>query len=39
MSGEECTENGNMLLMGKCYAPAFAPPKKPVPTSSPAEAR
>jgi serine/threonine protein kinase len=39
MSAEECTENGNMLFKGKCYAPAFAPPQKTLPTSSPAEAR
>jgi serine/threonine protein kinase len=39
MSAEECAENGYVLLKGKCYASALAPPQKPVPTSSPAKAR
>jgi len=39
MSAERCTENGNMVFKGKCYAPAFVPPQKTPPTSSPAEAR
>jgi serine/threonine protein kinase len=39
MSAEECAEHGNMLFKGKCYAPAFAPPRKTLPTSSPVEAR
>jgi hypothetical protein len=39
MSAERCTQSGNVLLKGKCYVPAFAPPQKLPPTSSPAEAR
>jgi serine/threonine protein kinase len=39
MSVEECVENGYVPFKGKCYLPAPAPPKKPVPTSSPGEAR
>jgi serine/threonine protein kinase len=39
MSTEECAENGYVPFKGKCYLPAPAPPKKPVPTSSPEEAR
>ena len=39
MRAEECTENGNVLFKGKCYAPAFEPAQKTPPTSSPAEAR
>jgi len=39
MTAEECTESGCVLFKGKCYAPAFARPKKPLPTTSPAEER
>jgi serine/threonine protein kinase len=39
MSAEKCTENGYVLLKGKCYAPALEPLRKPLPTSSPAKAR
>jgi serine/threonine protein kinase len=38
MSAQECAENGYVRFKGKCYAP-LAAPKKPQPTSSPAEAR
>ncbi len=39
LSAEECVANSYAPFKGKCYAPALAPPKKPQPTSSPAEAR
>jgi hypothetical protein len=39
MSAEECAGNAGLLFKGKCYLPAPAPPKKPVPTSDPGEAR
>jgi hypothetical protein len=39
MTTEECTNNGGVLFKGKCFGPALAPPKKPQPTSNPAEAR
>jgi serine/threonine protein kinase len=39
MTAEACTENGYVLLKGRCYTPALAPPKRPVPTSNPAKAR
>jgi serine/threonine protein kinase len=39
MTAEECTESGCVLFKGKCYAPAFAPLKRPPPTTSPAEER
>jgi hypothetical protein len=39
MSAEECVESGYVPFKGKCYLPAPAPPKKPVPTSNPGEAR
>jgi len=39
MSTDECVENDGVLFKGKCYAPVFASPKKPQPTSSPPEAR
>jgi serine/threonine protein kinase len=39
MSAEECTESGSVLFKSKCYAPAFPPPPKPRPTSSPTETR
>jgi hypothetical protein len=38
MITEACRENGYVLLRGRCYAPALAPPKKSLPTSSPSEA-
>ncbi len=38
-SAEECVESGYVLFQDKCYLPAPAPPNKPVPTSSPGEAR
>jgi serine/threonine protein kinase len=39
MSAEECVENDGVLFKDKCYAPVFASPNKPQPTSSPPEAR
>jgi len=39
MSAEKCVGSGYVLFQGKCYLPAPAPPKKPVPTSGPGEAR
>jgi hypothetical protein len=39
MSAEECAEGGYVPFQGKCYLPAPAPPRKPVPTSDPGEAR
>jgi serine/threonine protein kinase len=39
MSAEECSESGYVPFQGKCYLPVPAPPKKPVPTSDPGEAR
>jgi eukaryotic-like serine/threonine-protein kinase len=39
MSVEECVETGYVPFKGKCFGPAPVPPKKPVPTSSPPEAR
>jgi serine/threonine protein kinase len=39
MPAEECVENGYVLFKGKCFGPALPPPKKPLPTSSPPEAR
>jgi serine/threonine protein kinase len=39
MNAEECTENGYMLLEGKCFAPANEPPRKTVPTSNPPKPR
>jgi predicted Ser/Thr protein kinase len=39
MNHKKCTENGYVLLEGKCYAPALEPPRKPLPTSSPAKER
>jgi len=38
-SAKECAEIGYVPFKGKCYLPAPAPPKKPVPTSDPGEAR
>ena len=39
MTAQECAGSGYAYSQGKCYAPALAPPQKPVPTSSPAEER
>ncbi len=39
MSAEKCVESGYVLFQGKCYLPVPAPPRKPVPTSSPGETR
>ncbi len=39
LSAQECSESGYVPFQGKCYLPVPAPPKKPVPTSSPGEAR
>jgi serine/threonine protein kinase len=39
MNVEACTENGLVLFKGRCYSPALASPQKPLPTSSPPEAR
>ena len=36
-NAKECSQNGYLLLKGRCYAPALDPDRKPVPTSSPAE--
>jgi hypothetical protein len=38
MTAEACRENGYTLLKGRCYTPALAPPRVPVPTSNPSEA-
>jgi len=38
-SAKECAESGYVPFKGKCYLPAPAPSKKPVPTSDPGEAR
>jgi hypothetical protein len=38
-SAEDCAALGYVPFKGKCYVPAPAPPRKPVPTSSPGEAR
>jgi hypothetical protein len=40
-SVEECAESGYVYFKGECYLPAPAPPKRkrPMPTSSPAQAR
>jgi hypothetical protein len=37
MTLAECLENGYAILQGKCYTPALEPPKRPLPTSSPAK--
>lgn len=37
MSAKACERNGFVYLKGKCYAPSFAPPRKP--TSEPREPR
>ena len=39
LNAEECTENGYVLLNGKCFAPASEPPRKTVPTSNPPKPR
>ncbi len=39
MDAQTCVESGHVLFNGRCYSPAHAPPKKPQPTSSPADAR
>jgi len=39
LTPEECTAGGYVLLKGKCFGPALELPKKPSPTSSPAQAR
>jgi len=39
LTPEECTAGGYVLLKGKCLSPALESPKKPSPTSSPADAR
>jgi serine/threonine protein kinase len=39
MSAEECVDSGYVPFQGKCYLPAPAPPRKPVPTSNPGQAR
>jgi len=36
---EECAESGYVHIKGECYLPAPAPPKKPMPTASPEQAR
>jgi predicted Ser/Thr protein kinase len=38
-TAEECTDSGYVLFKGKCFSPALESPKKPRPTSNPAEAR
>jgi serine/threonine protein kinase len=38
-SAAECAESGYVPFRGKCFGPAHAPSKKPVPTSDPGEAR
>ncbi|MDY7230288.1 serine/threonine protein kinase [Hyalangium rubrum] len=37
MGADACERNGYVYLQGKCYAPSFAPPRKP--TSEPGEPR
>ncbi|HEX8697560.1 MAG TPA: serine/threonine-protein kinase [Myxococcaceae bacterium] len=39
VGAQACANSGYVLLQGKCFAPALAPPRKPQPTSSPAKAR
>ncbi|HLL03306.1 MAG TPA: protein kinase [Myxococcaceae bacterium] len=39
MDAQSCAENGYVLVKGKCFSPALAPPKKPQPTSNPPEER
>ncbi len=38
-SVEECVKSGYVFFKGECYLPAPAPPKRPLPTSSPEQAR
>jgi serine/threonine protein kinase len=39
MTAEACVKGGYVLVNGKCYGPALAPPRNPRPTSGPTEAR
>jgi hypothetical protein len=39
LDAQSCVESGYVLFKDRCYGPALAPPQKPPPTSSPAEAR
>jgi eukaryotic-like serine/threonine-protein kinase len=39
LSAEACAENSLAYYQGRCYAPTLAPREKPLPTSSPANAR
>jgi hypothetical protein len=39
VDAQGCTESGYVLFKGRCYSPALALPQKPLPNSSPAEAR
>ncbi len=39
VDAQACAEIGYALFKGRCYSPALAPPQKPIPNSSPAEAR
>jgi tRNA A-37 threonylcarbamoyl transferase component Bud32 len=38
-TAEECKEDGYAYYKDRCYAPTVDPPKKPQPTSSPADSR
>jgi serine/threonine protein kinase len=39
VTAEACEKGGYVLFRGKCYSPALATPRKPLPTSNPAKAR
>ncbi len=39
VDAQTCANSGHVFFQGKCFVPALAPPRKPQPTSSPAEAR
>jgi serine/threonine protein kinase len=39
MTAEECAGSGYAYTRGRCYAPAFEPPQKSLPTSSPGDDR
>jgi serine/threonine protein kinase len=39
LDAQACAESGYVLFKGRCYGPALALPQKPLPNSSPVEAR
>jgi hypothetical protein len=39
VGAQACAESGYVFFKGKCFGPALEPPRKPQPTSSPAQAR